>query len=541
MILLVSLLAAVLALPAPSGAVVTVSSQEALDSLDLAAVLPEAGDVTLSFSPGTYTFRDGMLSLAGISRPDLSVHIEGNGACFVADGPVYRMEPDGTSFSASCEEPFDIGDGFLRGDGMENLDLRTPVKTCRFFPIPIHPGKGIFCIPTGEPDLPEAEAEDVHVLITQWYIGAVFKVKKIKNGWIHYYNDPQVETPFYSELRFGRCLPRYALYNLPRRVDPAIHGGRIRSGDGTWIRRCKASSFLSVDSCRFASITLTDCRFRGNREGAPLISFRSTESDSLCIEHCVFEAIRGDILSILDTDHVRFRRNEVKQAYLRAVLSDWFSADTRVEDNRFIGQGRRISNHPCVHCKGPGFSIQRNLFEDCAYIAIGAGTHFTETDGAYASGVIRWNEIYQTDRFLQEDRFYLTDSGAIYLWTQNRSVEIADNCIHHIGGSHGNRGILPDDGPSHLWIHDNLVFDILNHRCVDLRKDRTPLRHKLSLAHEVNMDNRLTDNIFGGKVHFYIRKDDPSSSVEGNVFTDDPARLQAAYADWCRRRALQSE
>ena len=55
------------------------------------------------------------------------------------------------------------------------------------------------------------------------------------------------------------------------------------------------------------------------------------------------------------------------------------------------------------------------------------------------------------------------------------------------------------------------------------------------------MDNRLTDNIFGGKVHFYIRKDDPSSSVEGNVFTDDPARLQAAYADWCRRRALQSE
>ena len=77
MILLVSLLAAVLALPAPSGAVVTVSSQEALDSLDLAAVLPEAGDVTLSFSPGTYTFRDGMLSLAGISRPDLSVHIEG--------------------------------------------------------------------------------------------------------------------------------------------------------------------------------------------------------------------------------------------------------------------------------------------------------------------------------------------------------------------------------------------------------------------------------------------------------------------------------
>ena len=89
---------------------------------------------------------------------------------------------------------------------------------------------------------------------------------------------------------------------------------------------------------------------------------------------------------------------------------------------------------------------------------------------------------------------------------------------------------------SHLWIHDNLVFDILNHRCVDLRKDNTPLRHKASRAREVNMDNRLTDNVFGGKIMFYIKKDDPSSSVEGNVFLTDPVQLQEAYRDWCYRR-----
>ena len=99
----------------------------------------------------------------------------------------------------------------------------------------------------------------------------------------------------------------------------------------------------------------------------------------------------------------------------------------------------------------------------------------------------------------------LMDTGAIYVNTQNASLEIRNNDIHDISGPYDNRGIFCDDGTVNTCIHDNKVVRIENSWCIDLRRVLSVETRADSKIRRVNVGNRMERNQVDGKVRFEQR------------------------------------
>lgn len=484
------------AVSAVGGDTLHVRTQEAFDALPdalSAHLAPSAeGEVVVRFGPGTFYYREAHLDLSGVDTKARLTLSGSEGTILVAAG-----EEIGTG--EQPEPPCTPDDLFVRTDTSvpQVWHRNGRVVQAAGFPHPVLFRKGLYRIRCSEPDLPEDAAKDVYVILTQWFIGAVFKVEKIQNRFLYFRKIRPVRTPLLSELRFGRCRPRYMLLFPPEKGHPVLH-------------RCISSAFLSMEKGRLGALVLSGLRFAGNRNGAPLIRFRKAEGDSLVVRNCVFDGIRSPILVAKSTPDVAFRNNLVRKCYLGAVHCDYDSARSRVEDNTFLDSGLAFTNAPVVCCQGADFRIVRNYFEDFTYSAVGVGTHYTETAAPTASGEVRDNEICYSDTFRKEVRRTLIDAGAIYVWTQNKDVRILHNYIHDIAGFHGNRGILCDDGTVNVTIAGNLILAIRKSRCIDLRKHLDVERRKDSRIRRVNVGNKMYDNTVDGRCRFYVRRGDPT-------------------------------
>ena len=97
------------------------------------------------------------------------------------------------------------------------------------------------------------------------------------------------------------------------------------------------------------------------------------------------------------------------------------------------------------------------------------------------------------------------DTGAIYVYTQNTSLEIRNNFIHDISGPYGNRGIFCDDGTVNTYIHDNRVERISNSYCIDLRRVQSVETRPDSKIRRVNVGNRIEKNQVDGRIRFEQR------------------------------------
>ena len=135
-----------------------------------------------------------------------------------------------------------------------------------------------------------------------------------------------------------------------------------------------------------------------------------------------------------------------------------------------------------------------------------AGLHFTAPMKYPASGIIERNEIFQTDSYRKEaPQNLLMDTGAIYVYTQNTSLEIRYNDIHDISGPYDNRGIFCDDGTVNTYIHDNRVTGIANSYDIDLRRVLSVETRPDSQIRRVNVGNRIEKNQVDGKIRFEQR------------------------------------
>ena len=498
-----------LLLAAAVSEVIPVRTQEEFDAFPekLVNALSQADSIRVEFGPGTFFFADGHLDLQGLDCAGADVVLSGNGTRLVA------ADRDG-------EEPFSPGDGWV--DLARDVDVSRmgPVRTARFYPVPslLHPGR--FRLRCKEPDLSEEDAADVYIVVTQWFQGALYKVVKISRGVARLERVGEHSTAWYTEFRFGRCLPRYRMINHPAdRLAKTPH-------------RCQESLFCRLDGSRFGTFRIEGIRFIGNRAGEPLIQFRNLQTDSTIVSGCSFEGIRSTVLAGEATDHVRFRDNVVTRCYRGGLSTDPASADVRVEGNTFRDMGLALTNAPAVLCKGPEYRIAGNLFEDFAYSAVGVGTHFKETEDPVASGVVEDNEIYMTEAFRRKPMRMLIDSGAIYIWTQNAGTVIRHNYIHDIHGHHGNRGIFGDDGVLGVRIEDNLVLDVHPSWCIDLRKRYKVQRMAGSKVEKANVANRVTGNIVNGRCRLYVRKDDPESYIGENLTLPAGTSREEALELW---------
>lgn len=470
--------------------VLSVTGQQDFDRLDEridSALKAGEREVEVRFAPGTYFFREGHLSLSGLQAPDAVLRLNGDGAILVGadDDGIYRFEKGYVDLSAPC-----------------SVDVRQPVYRAKGWPVKCLFRPGVYKIRCDEADLSREDAEGVRVILSQWYVGAVYPVVEIRNGFLYFRRDPTYLSGMWSELRFGRCLPRYILCTPPKRQD---------------LHACAASCFLSMDNCRIASFLMEGLSFLGNGEGRPLLSIRHVQADSITVRSCLFEGIRSQVASVEEARHIYLKDNRFSHCYLGAVFFAPDTEDVVIADNRFVDNGLRMTNVPIVDCKGRSFRVSRNYIEDFAHTAIGVGIHFSDPVGLVTSGVVEENEICMSEHFRNQVHRELIDGGAIYVWTQNQKVSIRNNFIHDLDGPHGNKGIFADDGAVGVEIAGNLLLAVHGGRCIDLRKALRVERKRTSHIRRVNVRNRMDGNTLDGRCRFYFRKGDPGSFVGKNL------------------------
>ena len=450
-------------------------------------------EIDVCFVPGTYFFREGHLRLSGVQAPEAVLRLQGNGAVLVG-----VQDGKGPAFE----------NGFVDLEKRKAFDALEPVKRAGFWPVRIPFRKGLYILRCkGESDVSEADAAGMKLILSQWFVGAVYDVVKISRGWVWFRRVPY-RTHIWSELRFGRCLPRYMLFS-PRKAASAYP--------------CAAANFLSVENSHLGGIQLDGFHFLGNGAGEPLLDFRDVHTDSVRVDGCRFEGMRSQVVQADSTDHIRLRNNLFQDCYLGAVRLSAGVDDALVEGNRFIDNGLQMTNTPIVDCKGQDFVVRGNYFEDFSYSAVGVGLHFTDSTGCITSGVVEDNEICMTEEFRTGVPRELIDGGTIYIWTQNKNVVIRNNYIHDIDGPHGNRGIFADDGAVNVEVSGNLLLNIAGGKDIDLRRAFRVERKKNSVIRRVNVGNHIEGNVLDGRCRFYVRPDDPTS------FKGETTRLPDSY------------
>ena len=276
--------------------VIPVRTQAEFDAFPekLAYALAEADSVRVEFGPGTFFFREDHLDLRGLDGTGKAVVLSGNDTRLVAAG-------EGNA-------PFSPDDGWVDLDRDTDVSRMGPVRTARFYPIPSLLHRGRFRLRCPEPDLSEEDAAEVYMVVTQWFQGALYKVVKISRGVAHLEKAGEHYTPWYTELRYGRCLPRYRMINHPA----------DRPGKASY--RCLESAFCRIDDCQFGSFRMEGLRFLGNRAGEPLIRLRNLQTDSTVVTGCSFEGIRSTVLACEETDRV-CRTMELDERYASVIVT----------------------------------------------------------------------------------------------------------------------------------------------------------------------------------------------------------------------------
>ena len=469
---------------------VRVTSQEEFDQLGrrIHSELLTGEDVHVRLDSGLYFFSERHLVLDSLFCPGSALTISGEGAVLVG--------------CARPDETPSFRNGFVDLTQMRALDALGPVRKAGFWPLPVLFRKGVYRLRCrGESPVSEADAVGMKMILSQWFVGAVYDVVKIDRHWIYFRRVPY-RTRIWSELRYGRCRPRYMLFS-PRKAGSAYP--------------CAASGFLSMENSRLGRVVLEGLHFLGNGDGERLIRFSGVTADSVVVRSCTFDGIRSRGILVERTDRFRLRNNDFRSGALNQVYVDKTAGEARIEGNRFLENGLLMTNDPVVDCKGSGYLVRNNYFRDFSYSAIGTGLHFTDTSGLVTSGVIEQNEICMSDAFRQEPMRALIDGGAIYVWTQNEDVSIRKNYIHDIAGPHGNRGIFGDDGVVNLSVCDNTVLRIRDSYAIDVRKEHKVGRRKDSAVRRANVGIVIRGNTWDGRVRIYTRKDDPDSYFGENT------------------------
>ena len=493
---------------------ISVDSQKAFDFLGerlQKALETGEGDVQVEFKTGTYFFKERHIDLKGLYRPGRSVTLLCNGSSFIGEGPDYHLKPHALAFSADCKAPFNLQNGYWDLLNGVNVDFRAPLCQGLSRPEVYRSRDGLCRIRGDEPDLSEEEAAEVYIQLTQWYRSAIYKVRKIADGYIYFVSpkltaDGSPETDIDADYRFGKCLPRYALINSPQaKQEVSMRNGTVRAAKRMILHQSEACNFLTITGCSFAAFRLQDAHFCSNAEGTCLMKFYSVEGTSVAVQGCSFTGIRSNIVQVHRTVNFLFCNNTVTQAYRKGILMDYFTVGAEIRDNVFSDTGVAMDNDFCIETRGSCFWIHGNRFENFTYGAIAAGTHYRDRMPPSASGIIEENELYCTPSFLEEPARLLMDSGAIYTWTINKDVRIRNNYIHDIGGYGENRGIFCDDGTVNVHITGNRILRIRNYYCIDLRLCLSVEKDPASCISRVNVGNTLENNEVDGKVRFVNR------------------------------------
>ena len=150
-----------------------VTSQRDFDRLDerIDSVLATGErSIEVCFEPGTYFFGEEHLKFSEIEAEGVELRLVGNGAVLVGS----RNSEDSA-----------FENGFVDLDKRHSFDALAPVKKAGFWPIHIPFSKSVYALRAkGEADVSEADAAGMKIILSQWFVGAVYDVVKISKGWV---------------------------------------------------------------------------------------------------------------------------------------------------------------------------------------------------------------------------------------------------------------------------------------------------------------------------------------------------------------------
>ena len=444
---------------------ILISSQQDYDALPVrlrAALDKHPEEVQVVFTPGVYQFQDDHLHLWGLRCPETRLSFEGNGAVLRGTAPTTRSGP------------FTRMDKYVEVVDPENKTCR--VRTREFLD---GPGK-------------------LYIQITSWYRTFTSPVTDIRKGRIHFTLDELKKNgSLYNingDLTYGRQRPRFRLL-------------RVEEADGP-----VSTPVFHFTDCDFRSLSLSGFVIERNAGGRTeygkncAVRFYKNRFGDASVRECTFRNLQSDAVHVIYTDGVEIQNCRFEDCYRRGVMSYNHSGRTRVLNCSFERMDLALENSPCVQCEGTDYLISGNRFVDYGNTAIRVGVHFTEAMEWPSSGVVENNEIWQSDAYRAAAPMHLLmDTGAIYVATQNTSLEVRGNSVHDISGPYDNKGIFCDDGTINTYVHDNEVVRIANSYCIDLRRVRSVETRKDSKIKVVNVGNRLGTNQVDGKVRFWER------------------------------------
>lgn len=455
---------------------------ERLDS----ALLSGASAIEVRFAAGTFFYDENCISLVSRHNPRCSISISGAGTCLVA---------------RDTEDGYSIDKGYVDLEAARPVDIREPVRKARSWPLKVPFRKNVYKIRCREADRTPDEVKDWSIILSQWFKGALYPVLEIRHGWLYFRKDRDYGTGMWSELRYGRCLPRYILCHPPG-----------QSG----LHACGTTCFLSVKDSEFSRLSVQGLTFLGNRAGDALIGLATVRAEGVTVSDCTFLGLKSDGIYASEVDNLVVQGCSFRENYLSSIVVEEGCVNARIEDNQFIDNGLMMTNSPVILCRGVDYRVAGNYFEDFSFSAIWLGIHYTREDRFGTRGVAEQNEICMSESFRTGVIRELIDGGAIYISTNNTRTVVRDNYIHDLDGPHGNRGIFADDGAINVEISSNRVFHIKNGRCIDLRRCNWVARSSKSQVRKTNVGNRILDNVYDGRVDIYVRRRDPASLARNN-------------------------
>lgn len=541
--------------------VVKVSNQREFDRIQglITSALNVHDKVLVRISSGTYTFRENHIDLTNADYSGKKLYIEGAGDVrIIGATAIYRASDKRSEQGLSCfslpsDTAFSHTTSYTDSHEMLPVASTDDVSGGRFLQLDtlmemMDSVKGIVRarLPRelSSLEIDEDGCKDIYIQIPMWFMGRTEKVVKITGGYVYFIytftrkgygtkyffdNDYGFNLEFYKEPRYGR----FRLLNL----DLAGRGISISRGrisiphSHPLVYECRNATFIKTKGTKLQELDIAGITFIGNGGNADqaLMLFDSSEvAGRIAVHDNRFIGMKTMVI-LANTDNVSVYDNYFSHTYVNDVVGTNLAARACVYHNTFEACNEGIEQHFCVMLSGPDYYIGRNVMHNFRYGAIGAGVHFAVKTLRPINGIIEFNRMYCDDDYLAGTNNHgLMDSGAIYMWTINDLSIVRYNWIYNYGGAGANRGIFLDDGVKGCKVYGNVISNIVNGLCIDLRNVPTSGR----FVKDYNENNLVMYNIMDGGYRYHGKKGTDSNILGRNIVVYKTVKPQRQIFDF---------
>ena len=356
------------------------------------------------------------------------------------------------------------------------------------------------------------EDNQTYISYEAWFVRQRDKVLYAKDGYIYF----TCNCSYKPYHRFRRFTPRphFTIIN----GDKTNNGVVIRNHEIVLPKTKKKMSLSSLPALikvqKNCTLSLKNVQLFGTNTCM-------LENEGICIlEECSLTLGTGNAINSKGQLYVKdCQFSKISQFAINSISPRSY---TDVSFCKFIRIGKDGSNCAGIRSLGDTY-IGECTFLDANYCAIWVGQVNATQDSLLPSALIENNTIRSSDKWIEEQKWGLTDGGAIYVAPNNKRTIIQNNYISNFSGHNQNRGIFCDDGTYNVTIYNNTICGIKNSYDIDLRDCSTKNTREIPKGKRFNTNNYVGYNSCDG----YIRCEGPlafenhNCLFENNILYED--------------------